>query len=432
MPDDLAGMTEEQARAFARAAATATPGGGREAVPWPASLAEAALHGIAGEFVCRVLPRSEADPAALLFQFLASAGSAAGPGPHYRVEGDAHPARLWVLVVGNTAKARKGTSAGRVRELMELAAPEWARTRVAHGLSTGEGLIHQVRDPVEGKDDDDEGDPGVADKRLLVSEGEFATVLRQTQRHGNTLSAVLRNAWDRGDLRTMTKSAPQQATGAHITIAAHITADELHRLLDRTEVANGLANRFLFCCARRSKALPHGGGAVDWGDVPERLAAALEAARSASRVRMDEEARDAWVAIYPALSEGRPGLVGAAIARSEAYVIRLAVTYAMLDGTDVIGLPHLRAALAVWDYAEASARYVFGDAAGDPVVDRILEALRAAGAPMSRTDISAALGRHAPAEAITRALEALRTQGRVRCHSVATAGRPAETWEAAP
>ena len=147
---------------------------------------------------------------------------------------------------------------------------------------------------------------------------------------------------------------------------------------------------------------------------------------------MDEEARDAWVAIYPGLSEGRPGLVGAAIARSEAYVIRLAVTYAMLDGTDVIGLPHLRAALAVWDYAETSARYVFGDTAGDPVADRILDALRAAGAPMNRTDISAALGRHAPAEAITRALEALRAQGRVQCHSVATAGRPAETWEAAP
>ena len=36
-----------------------------------------------------------------------------------------------------------------------------------------------------------------------------------------------------------------------------------------------------------------------------------------------------------------------------------------------------------------------------------------------------------PAEPITRALQALRALGRVRCIAVPTAGRPAETWEAA-
>ncbi len=144
---------------------------------------------------------------------------------------------------------------------------------------------------------------------------------------------------------------------------------------------------------------------------------------------MDAEARAAWAEIYPGLSEGRPGPVGDATARSEAYVIRLAVTYAMLDGTDVIGMPHLRAALAVWDYAEASARYVFGDAAGDPLADRILGALRAHGAPMSRTEISAGLGRHATADAITGALEALRR----RCRSARSpaAGLTARTGKRA-
>jgi hypothetical protein len=430
VPDDLSATTEEQARALARAAAVTPPAPGHDAGPWPAPLDAAALHGLAGEFVRRVGPHSEADPAALLFQLLAAAGNAAGPGPHYRVEGDEHPPRIWVLVVGDTAKARKGTSAGRVRELMASAAPVWAQTRVAQGLSTGEGLISEVRDPVPGRSDKDPGDPGVADKRLLVSEGEFAAVLRQMGRHGNTLSAVLRNAWDRGDLRTMTRSSPLRATGAHVTVVAHITAEELRRQLDRTEVANGLANRFLFCCARRSKALPHGGGAVDWGDLPGRLAAVLEAARAApGAVAMDAAARAAWEAIYPDLSEGRPGLLGAATARSEAYVLRLAVAYALLDGLDAIGLVHLRAALAVWDYAEASARHVFGDAAGDPLADRILGALRAAGGPLTRTALSAALGRHAPAGAIERALEALRAQGRVRRGSVPTAGRAAETWE---
>jgi hypothetical protein len=73
---------------------------------------------------------------------------------------------------------------------------------------------------------------------------------------------------------------------------------------------------------------------------------------------------------------------------------------------------------------------VFGDATGDPVANRILEALRAAGRPMSRTEISAALGGHVASGAIERALQGLRAVGRVRGHSMPTGGRPAELWEA--
>jgi hypothetical protein len=273
----------------------------------------------------------------------------------------------------------------------------------------------------------------VADKRLLVIEGEFASVLQKMDRQGNTLSAVLRLAWDHGDLRTMTKTSPLRATGAHVSVAAHITVDELRRYLDKTEIANGLANRFLLCCAQRSKVLSFGGGAVDWGDVPDRIAAAVERARAEpALVTMDETARALWAKLYPDLSEGRGGLLGAATGRAEAQVVRLATTYAMLDQTNVIGLVHLRAALAVWDYCEASARNVFGDAAGDPLADRILTALRAEGRPMSRTDISAALGRHTPSEAIDRALHVLREMGRVRSHAVSTGGRPTEAWEVVP
>jgi hypothetical protein len=87
--------------------------------------------------------------------------------------------------------------------------------------------------------------------------------------------------------------------------------------------------------------------AVGWGSLPGRLAAALEAAAAQRAIAMAPEARKAWEQIYPDLSEGRPGLLGAATARAEAYVIRLAVAYAMLDRSEAIGLPHLEAAIAV-------------------------------------------------------------------------------------
>lgn len=67
---------------------------------------------VAGEFVRRVLPHAEADPAALLLQFLAWAGNVAVPGLHCRVEGVEYPARLWVFVVGRTSRRCPLTAPG--------------------------------------------------------------------------------------------------------------------------------------------------------------------------------------------------------------------------------------------------------------------------------------------------------------------------------
>ena len=116
--------------------------------PWPKPLAAAACHGIAGEIVRLIEPNTEADPATILFQFLAAVGNILGPDAYVRVEGDRHPPRLYVVQVGRTAKGRKGTSWGRVRELLEAVAADWIEDRVASGLSSGEGVIQAVRDPV--------------------------------------------------------------------------------------------------------------------------------------------------------------------------------------------------------------------------------------------------------------------------------------------
>ena len=66
------------------------------------------------------------------------------------------------------------------------------------------------------------------------------------------LKDSLREAWDSGNLQNMSKTNPERATDAHISLVAHITAQEICRRLDDTEYANGFANRFLFVCVRRS------------------------------------------------------------------------------------------------------------------------------------------------------------------------------------
>lgn len=106
------------------------------------------------------------------------------------------------------------------------------------GLSSGEGLIAQVAD-----EDPDEPSGDAIDKRKLVVEPEFAQVMKVLGHECNTLSPVVRNAWDGKTLQTINKNSPLRATGAHIGIVAHITKDELLRYLNATELANGFFNR---------------------------------------------------------------------------------------------------------------------------------------------------------------------------------------------
>lgn len=106
---------------------------------WP-DLHPAALYGLAGDVVKTIAPETEADPAALLVQYLAAAGNMIGRGPFYRVEADRHGANLFVVIVGQTSKSRKGTSWGRVAQVMRIADPEWMRERVHTGMSSGEGV----------------------------------------------------------------------------------------------------------------------------------------------------------------------------------------------------------------------------------------------------------------------------------------------------
>jgi hypothetical protein len=411
-------------------------------VPWPEPLKEQAFHGVIGELARAIDPHTEADQAAILIQSLVAFGNMVGRGAFFRVEADHHYGNLFAVIVGPTAKGRKGTSWGHIRRINELVDPEWAQTRTLSGLSSGEGVIWSVRDPIEKQEPIREHrrvvdyqtvveDPGISDKRVLLIEAEFSAPLRVMEREGNTLSAVVRDAWDTGTLRTLTKNAPARATGACISIIGHITKNELLRNLTSTETANGFANRILWLCARRSKVLPEGGHIEDVNLAPlvARLKQAVNFGQSAGELKRDESARRAWCAVYEQLSEGKPGLLGSVTSRAEAQVVRLSLLYAVLDRSPIIRAEHLEAALGVWDYCEASVKYVFGDALGDQVADAILAALKATAEGLTRTDIAGLFGRNKSAREIDGALAAIEGMGRANRQTEKTGGRPVERWK---
>lgn len=412
---------------------------------WPPEIDGAAYFGLAGDVVKMLSPQTEADPVALLIHLLVAMGNLWGRGPHYRVGGASHFTNENAIFVGKTANARKGTAQADVFSLLRRIDPDWTDNHVLSGLSTGEGLIFAVRDSIE-KDEPTRGkgraitgyqkviaDKGVSDKRLLVVEPEFASVLRVGGREGNNLSTVYRQAWDSGLLRVANKNSPVKATGAHVSVIGHITREELLMEFSHSDKVNGFGNRNLWVCVARSKLLPDGGDweHLDTGPLIQRLRDAIEFARSAKEMRRDAETRGMWHEVYPQLSGTRPGLFGALTARAEAHVLRLSCIFALLDRSTEIRRPHLEAALAVWKYCEDSAAYIFGDAGANPVADRIFKALRESPSGLTRDDIRGVFGGHRRSEEISTALHLLEEAGNAHCEKEETGGRFAERWFAA-
>jgi hypothetical protein len=406
------------------------------AAAWPAPLDEAAFYGVLGEVVRGIDPRSEADPAALLAHAIIVASAYVGPGV-YAEAGDArHPPRFFAAIVGDTSKGRKGTAASPFRKAMlECDDP----VRIASGLSSAEGLVFQVRDRVEkwnAKEQRyDTSDPGVADKRLVIIEGEYATLLRRMEREGNAVSQMLRDVWDHGNLETLVKLNPTKASGAHINIVVHITSEELAEYLHPTEVSSGSANRMLWFAAKRSKLLPRGGNAQV--SVLASFAAKVDRARAwvtdqleEGRIEFSLAAGSRWDDAYAALSEGVPGLFGQATQRAEAQVLRLAVLYAVLDCSSLIELAHLEAAFAVWRYCSDSARWIFGLRTGNTHADTIIAALRG-NQELTRTQISDLFHRNVASDKISMALQVL-LHYRLATFEQRSGGtgRPTEVWRA--
>lgn len=408
------------------ALAAAAPADGLLPAPpgWPESPAAAAFTGLAGEIVAAIAPQTEADPVAILGQLLIAYGSAVGRGAWFQIEATRHYPNEFVIVVGESSRARKGSSWDRVSGLLAGADPGFAG-RLATGLASGEGLVWHARDPTS--DSAERRDP-----RLLVLEPEFAAVLKATNRDQSTLSPVLRCAWDSRPLQLLTRTAPARASHAHISVIGHITSVELRHHVTSLELANGLLNRFLFLSVRRVRLLPEGGhpDPLHATDLPDQLARHLARARSTEHVRLHDTARRLWHDIYARLTEPADDLAGAVCARAEAHVLRLALLYALINGHRDICADDLDAALALHDYAARSAAWALADQTGDPLAEQLHAALTAHPDGLTRTQLRDLLHRNQPAHRIHDALDALAAAGRATRHTRRTSGRPAETWTA--
>lgn len=335
---------------------------------FPDPMADTAFYGLAGQIVDHVYPHSEASREALLLQLLVGLGSIIGSGP-FRPQSGEHRLNEFLVLVGPTSFGRKGTAWNPMENLFALVDPVWFRDRIASGIQSGEKIVELLDDST------------VTDKRLLLLEEEFPRILKVAGRDKNTLSDTLRRAWDnRKYLQNQSLQNPFKASRPHISLIGHTTREDLLKHLSEVEAENGFANRIMWCAARRSKkiSIPTN---IDWRAIPgliPQLHSIVTHFQNISRIDWSSDAKTDWNSFYDQLPEKASGMIGKITARASGHVLRLAMIYTVLEDTNpaMISREALGAAIAVWQYLLASARYVFGQTTGDKKADKIYLALR--------------------------------------------------------
>lgn len=315
---------------------------------------DVAYHGTLGMIARAVAPHTEADPVGILATLLVMFGSVVGGGPRF-YQGSLQRTNVAALLVGESGKGgRKGTTQSVCREVIREAYPDLDELCIP-AIASGEAISgHMKRHEPE--------------ERALIVEEEFGRFLVAMNREGSTLSAVLRQAWDGVPLGFTRSRDEERIDRHHISLLGHITPVELRARLTNIDAANGFGNRLLFVAVRRRGRVPFAGSVLP--HAQPFVGSLREAIRTApvADLRLDAAARIRWEAFYDR-DDPTYGLAGALTARHEAQVARLALVYAVADGSAVIAREHLEAAIALADYARRSVAWAFGDSTGNRHAD---------------------------------------------------------------
>jgi hypothetical protein len=334
------------------------------------------MFGVAGDIVRKAGKHCEAHPAGMYLDLLVSLGNIMGRHAHFKVGASKHFTNEFMIRVGNTSTARKGTGRDAINEPLKIIDNNWYTERVMSGFGSGEAVIGLVADPMRQKIADKKAPtgfkditrPGVEDKRLFIREGEAASIFQLAAKKESRADIILRDGWDGLPLKNLVKGKTDSISNSascqepHLSISGDTTRDELKRRMPDGADQNGFGNRFLFTFVYRTKMCPNGGPQLDWTNEVVALHKIIQFARSVGYVPLTGAARKMWHKMYVEIENEvgeLPALPQAMCARGVAHVRRLALIFALLDMKDTVDSEHLHAAKKLWDYCMDSARFIF-------------------------------------------------------------------------
>jgi hypothetical protein len=217
-----------------------------------------------------------------------------------------------------------------------------------------------------------------------------------------------------------------RATAPHIGFIGHITPEDLHSALaqedgDRT---GGFYNRFILLPAKRVRTLPFGGKPPACDGIVAQVRDALKAlgppvpASDPITLEWADDAMTAWESFYIAAKSAHPFLSGldGFHDRLAPQVMRVAMLFAVIDGSPEIHRQHLVAAKALCLHALDASRDLLaecdrGHERPGRLVDRVRAAMKSADGDFTKTDVWNRIGRHAKSVALDTAIDMLVSEG---------------------
>jgi hypothetical protein len=394
-------------------------------VPLPGGMAPAAFRGIAGTIVGLIAENTEACQEAIVLQLLTAFGNMIGGRAHWIESGKKHRCNLYLAIVGPTG-CGKGMAWEAVQWLMERCNPQWKAKPVLESMTSGEGVIKEIKE---------------LGGSVLAVEEELGQVLGNIAREGNSLSGILRKAWGNTYLRNPTKNESVSVDNAYLSIIGHVTPEELKLKLRSQDFSNGLVNRFAYAGAYLARLLPRGG---DFELIENLLSPHLKRMFQAADYGLtntgmdrpfhrDREAEALFHSRYKGLRVRAPGPYGQATARGAPIVMRLAVIYAILDSSPEVTRSHLESALACWDYCDQTAQSLFGNAPADIEGEQVMKVLREETAKngMTKTEINRkAFGGRKASQTLDSILSVLNHGGSICVHPVNKGKNGCKLWQA--
>lgn len=341
----------------------------------PPMATNAMFYGVLGRLAQRAADGTEVNPVAAMAAAMSWLSASIGRNTCIPVGDQWHNLRLYTLNIGRSSRGGKGMALDLLKRVTKRIgeAHDGLRPQMhTGGLSSREGLAFLIHDGYrEGREEV----PPITDKRLFIVETEFANVLAQGKREGNTLSSVLRDAWDGVSIKPATRSSRIWATRPHIALHGCITPTELRGRMASNDLSNGFANRFMMVWAERIGVVPFPSRASDEvvSGFAHELAAVIRFGLAGYPDRDQPQllsfqpaAADLFSNQYREYAKPHPSgeLITGLLQRRAPMLLRMAGLFAVADRLMQIKRDHVAAAAAWMDYYAQSVAFVFS-----PTVD---------------------------------------------------------------
>jgi hypothetical protein len=323
---------------------------------FPGPMNEIAFSGVLGECVKFLEEGTDASRVGLLASMVSFCGALMPARTYWH---GMHTSSPYLALVGKQGIGRKGTAMFRVRDALAHALEPRAVEDIRfEGLASGEALVKALLD----RDRETNRNP-----TGILFEEEYESFLAASGREGSTLDSRMRAAFDG-------KQLSHRKVAERITVAepywlsglVGITPSALRRRYPQENFDNGSGTRWLWLPVQRRDVRVASQEPI----LPPELSTALVKAYQAN-VKTQPRI-DPGPGVEDLLSEYdeylRSEVIGTAAKLTVRYgviALRIALVHAAVSRSKAISRKHVRAAIAMTEYARAGIRFCFGDTATD-------------------------------------------------------------------